>query len=590
MITLSTYVVQKNIPFQMYLLSNSTVKRILREFEFYNVRFYRLEKAKELTVHLDYPTGNMYWYLDFKKYVEELILSKASSYEQEWNSLLSELKSRIKAEFEGFSQRIQLIKPVEVVAKMNEYNLRDYQAFDLLQLCVKMQHNPIPAGLILSEQRTGKTRVAVAAIQEAMKEGQVLVICPKSAIPGWVAEFEEMSRYTNKDLFKIEVIKHTSLKEEVNNCPYLVRIVSYDLFKRFTPAQLKKLACTYNDITLVCDEVHRLRNFKTMQSDALYRFKATCLKNKIKVRVLGLTGTPAIKSSSDIFGVFSLINSSKICFNPYIKDFNQFKEHFYNCEDTSYGKICRTLKRTHELNFLIQSCSVQTKQRDLAMFSNYEKKPIKVTLDMDEEQAKIYESVLTTMEFEDEIDCKNSLVQLVRLQQICIDPSSLVSSYASLAPKIKWIVEFSKKKSLKTIVMAKKVKALKALAKAFDEEGIPYTYLDGSCSMSAREDAKNTFKESPDVKFILMQLDAGREAHTLPEAKCTIFLDRDYAQGFNEQAEARMTPIDGVACTKYVVDLVMRGTIEEGIYDVLVIRKDSIDTVNTVRKICEKGG
>lgn len=593
MIKLNTYSITKDTPFQMYLLSNPTVKKVLREFEFYNVRFYREERAKELTVCLDYPAGNLYWYIDFKKSIEETILDKDNSYEPEWRALLSNLKSVIKAEFEGLSQRVRLITPLEVVTKMNQYNLRDYQAFDLLQLCIKMRQTATPAGLILSEQRTGKTRVAVSAVLEMMDKGCVVVIGPKSSIPAWVTEFQTMNQYLGSEVFGIKVFK--SMREiasstGTNNFTYNVKIISYDLFKRFTHAQLRKATYDgFEDAMLVCDEVHRLRNFKTLQSDVLFRFKEGCVKDKVKLRILGLTGTPAIKGSSDVFGVFSLINTSKIGFQPYIKDFNQFKEYFYNCEDTSYGKICKTLKRTHELNFLIQTSSVQTKQRDLSMFENYEKKSIKVTLDMDEDQAAIYTSVRDTMEFGEDIDCMNSLVQLTRLQQICIDPSSLVPSYDRLAPKLKWMVGYAQKKDVKTIVMAKKLTALNALAAAFDNCGIRYGYVRGSQSTAAREDEKNLFKTDPSVKFLLMQLDVGRESHTLPEANCTIFLDRDFAQGFNEQAEARMTPVDGVACTKYVIDLIMRNTVEESIYDVLVIRKESIDSVNTVNQICKKG-
>ena len=91
----------------------------------------------------------------------------------------------------------------------------------------------------------------------------------------------------------------------------------------------------------------------------------------------------------------------------------------------------------------------------------------------------------------------------------------------------------------------------------------------------------NKFKKE-NVQIFMVQSDAGREALTLPEAKCIIFLDRDFAQGFNEQAEARMTPFDGKPITKYIIDLVMKGTIEEHIYEVLVTRKESIDDINTI--------
>ena len=592
MIKLSTYKVARNIPFQMYLLSDHTVKRMLREFDFYNVRFYREERAKEPTVCLDYPSGNVYWFVDFKKGVEDLVLKKDNCYEAEWKHLLSDLKSKVRAEFEVLSQKLKLITPKEVVETMHKYNLRDYQAFDLLQLRIKMTQTETPAGLILSEQRTGKTRVAVASIEEVMPNGGcVVVVCPKVAVNGWIDEFNSMCKYQMDDRYNVKVYKHMREIHDTmpNSGHWDVRIITYDLFKRFTIAQLRKATyADYSDVMLICDEVHRLRNFKTLQSDVLYRFKEGCERDKVNLRILGMTGTPAIKSSSDIFGIFGLINTSKISFQPYTKDFNQFKEYFYNCEDTSYGKICKTLKRTHELNYLIQSVSVQTKQRDLPMFAGYEKKMLKAVLTMDEMQTNIYQNVRDTFIFEEDIDCANGLVQLVRLQQICADPSSLVPSYALLAPKIKWILRYAKSKDVKTIIMAKKLTSLNAVAKVFDDNGIKYCYLNGATSLASRRSQVDAFRNDPEVKFFLIQLDAGKESLTLPEASCTIFMDRDFAQGFNEQAEARMTPINGVPQVKYVIDLIMRDTVEEQIYNILVIRKENIDNVNSLKEIYRK--
>ena len=51
-----------------------------------------------------------------------------------------------------------------------------------------------------------------------------------------------------------------------------------------------------------------------------------------------------------------------------------------------------------------------------------------------------------------------------------------------------------------------------------------------------------------------------------------------------------MTPVDGSKCTKYIIDLTMSDTVEEGIYDVLVMRKESIDNINTVKPYLKKGG
>ena len=45
-----------------------------------------------------------------------------------------------------------------------------------------------------------------------------------------------------------------------------------------------------------------------------------------------------------------------------------------------------------------------------------------------------------------------------------------------------------------------------------------------------------------------------------------------------------MTPVDGNSHTKYIIDLVMEGTIEEKIYELLVVRKENIEDINVVFK------
>lgn len=593
MITLNTYRITDNVPFQMYLLSDSRIKKLLREFDFYSVRFYREERVKEFTVCFDYPKGNVYWFVDFKRAVENDILTTDVRYEKEWKSFLHKLKKIVKQEFQDLKDKLEDITACDVVTTMNNHHLRDYQAYDFLQLLSKMNETPdSPSGLILSEQRTGKTRVALtAAYMYIPNGGCVVIVSPKSGIAGWVHEMEELNRAYKVEAFTPTVIKHTKDLNKIGDAlpnTVNVRIISYDLFKLFTYAQLRKLCnLTYTKkVMLIGDEIHRLRNFKTLQSSAIFQFKEGCLKDKVHLHIIGVTGTPAVKDSTDIFGLFSLINYSKIGFQPYYKDFNLFKEYFYNCEDTSYGKICKSLKRTDELNYLIQISAVQTKKRELDLFKNYNVEHLVYHLGMDDKQSEIYRAVEKDMEYGEDIDCKNSLVQLTRLQQICIDPSGLVASYDLLAPKIKWAAGFISKAYVKNytgIVMAKKLQPLRTLEVQLDKLGIPYVTIDGSKSLSERAEAIHSYTKG-EAGVILIQLDAGRESLTLANAKYTIFFDRDFAQGYNEQAEARMTPIDGKPVTKYVIDLVMSGTREEEIYDTLVIRKQNINTVNDVFK------
>lgn len=591
MITLNTYRITDNVPFQMYLLSDSRIKKLLREFDFYSVRFYREERTRTHTVCLTYPKGNVYWFVDFKRAVESDILSRDARYEKEWRTLLAKLKKTIKLEFESLKDKLKSITSADVVKAMNTYHLRDYQAYDFLQLVYKMQETPeFPSGLILSEQRTGKTRVALAAADVFLNKGSnVVVVAPKTGCADWASEIEALNKAHDAPIYTYKIIKHTkelAKLEDPNPDLINIKIITYDLFKLFTYAQLRKLICLKHSdkVMLIGDEIHRLRNFKTLQSSAIFQFKEGCIKDKAHLHIIGVTGTPAVKDSTDIFGLFSLICHSKICFQPYYKDFNLFKEYFYNCEDTSYGKICKSLKRIDELNYLIQISSVQTKKRELDLFKHYKIEYKAVYLDMDAKQEEIYRSVERDMEYGEEIDCINGLVQLTRLQQICIDPTGLVASYDLAAPKIQWALGFILKNSCKGLVMAKKLQPLKSLAAQLDATGVKYEMITGSNNLTERVNAQNSFRTDPEVRVLLIQLDVGRESLTLPQAKYTLFFDRDFAQGFNEQAEARMTPIDGKPVTKYVFDLVMRDTREEEIYDILVIRKQNINCINDVFK------
>ena len=576
-----------NEPFKMYLLSDINVKRLVREFEFYNIRIYREERTKVLTVCLDYPKANVYWFVEFKRFIINEIVIKEGMYGEAWNSFLNNLKKEITIDYQTSLNNLNSITAKDVVETMNAYGLRDYQAFDLLQLQFKLKESNPHTGLILSEQRTGKTRVALASAKMNLLPGSVaLIVCPKSAQSGWKDEINELCKITKEyDITKI-ISKTTDIKEAHDSFDVSCinfRIITYDLLKRLTKLQIKTLLnfTDANELMLIGDEVHRLRNFKTQQSEALLMVKEMC-KTK-PLYVLGLTGTPSVKDTYDIFGILSFINFSKIGFHPTSKDFCQFKEYFYNCEDTSYGKVCKSLKKRAELKYIIQTKAVQTKQSQLKLFENYTKKYYKIDLEMDVEQREIYTEVDNTFEYSDDIDCKNVLVKCVRLQQICNDPGILVDTYKNVSPKLKYVVGFALKNKKQFIVMSKQIKTLKRLENCLLLNGITYAKLYGNMNLSERNLEVNMFK-SGDAQILVAQLDVAREALTLPEAEYTIFLDRDFAQGYNEQAEARMTPIDGRPHTKFVIDLIMKNTIEEHIYDILVNRKESINDVNVVFK------
>ena len=515
-------------------------------------------------------------------------------YKSEWLNLLENLQNQIKTEMYEYNNKCKNFTPNDKLEYLNliyEYNLRPYQAIDLITLKNKISFNNYNAGLILSEPRTGKSRIAISYIldfykttNESKLEYSNLIICPKIAIQSWCNEINEIAKYRNEKI-NINILESTneiSKLEYENNLTF--NLISYELFKRLTKSQFKTLIRfkLSKYLILIVDELHRLRNFKTQQSEAIFNFKNFLIKNydKDNFHILGITGTPAVKNSYDVFGILSFINFSYIGFRPYEKDFNQFKEYFYNCEDTSFGKKIKSIKRKDELNYILGLTAIQTCQKDLNLFKNYTKKYKKIELKMDSKQNEYYEQINEYMECEN-IDCKNNLTKYIRLQQICNDPSGLFPSYGLCAPKIKFILNFIKNnQSMKILIISKSVLMLDSLSKQLSKNNIRYTYINGTKDNTLRLNEINNFKN--DINVMLLQLDTCKESLTLPEATCTIFTDRSFIQGFNEQAEARMTPVDGKASTKYIFDLIMKDTIEEKIYKILVYRKQNINDVNVL--------
>jgi SNF2 family DNA or RNA helicase len=587
---LSKFLVTSNDEaFKYYLVGDPIVKKISNEFRFYNVRFYKQQYSTDFEIWLEYPHSNIYWYVDFENYIKFDLLFKDVRYEPQWTQLLHLLKQQVKGEADDLQNKLDTISQKQILDAMYNYNLRDYQALDFMQLSIKMKENSPKVGLILNEQRTGKTRIAIATVVASMPIGStILVVGPKTALIGWKNELNEMNEYWSKTgpalrtdiILKLSQLKDLSTTYDENK--YNFRLISYDLFKRATQSQYAQIVSLKNtkNVGLIGDELHRLRNFKTLQSMAMFKFKAYCIEKDVNLTLLGLTGTPAVKESHDVFGILSFINHSKIWFHPYYSHFNEFKEYFYICEDTSFGKITLALKRADELNYLIKTHAVQTKQKKLELFKYYEKKYKKVLLPLDKEQQQMYDAVRDYMEYGDDIDVKNKLSQLVRLQQICVDPSSLVKDYTNISPKAKYIIKLAQAyPDLSFIVMSKKLAIFDTLAKQFDLLGIKYSLVTGKTQLKDKEEEIKKFMNK-ETQVFLLQLDVGREGLTLPVASLTVFADRDFAQGYNEQAEARMTPFDGIPQVKYVIDLVMDGTIEQRIYDVLVTKKQSISDVN----------
>jgi SNF2 family DNA or RNA helicase len=98
------------------------------------------------------------------------------------------------------------------------------------------------------------------------------------------------------------------------------------------------------------------------------------------------------------------------------------------------------------------------------------------------------------------------------------------------------------------------------------------TVLVGSMSPKQRDEAINTFRTEKNVRLFLSS-DAGGYGVDLPEANYLINYDLPYSAGKLRQRNARIVRLSSEFSHVTVIDMLMTGSIEERIYDILVEKR-----------------
>jgi SNF2 family DNA or RNA helicase len=149
--------------------------------------------------------------------------------------------------------------------------------------------------LVLNEPRTGKTPTMITVLK-ALETKKNLVVCPSSLVLNWAKEFKQW--YPEMKIYPITGNKNKRIQTyadcRATRYGNTVIIISKDTWK--LDEALHEL--TFD--TAIVDEAHFLRNWKSKQSEAIFKIKAAYR--------YPLTGTPSVKHGSDVYGLLHFIN------------------------------------------------------------------------------------------------------------------------------------------------------------------------------------------------------------------------------------------------------------------------------------------
>lgn len=450
----------------------------------------------------------------------------------------------------------------EYTNSMNE--LRPYQIEDLQKL------RGLPSCALFNEQRTGKTPTSLMLAKANLCD-RIVILTTKSSQYQWQQEFEKWLGLPCIICSGTPAKKKKQLQNWTNGL--ILTLDSFKSTKAYTG--LADAILKENPDLIILDEAHRIKNHKSANAKAIFKTKKVPYK-------MALTGTPTPGRPYDIFSILCFL------FPQDYPSFWRFLDQYFTIKDELiYTKTGPQHFKTYE-NFKSPAHKEQLQDFIASWSTNRKRKEVmewlpkvyreQVKLPATPEQEKYIKELETTFETE-HIITVGPLDRLIRLRQICADPSLL--DLGGESPKTQFLLDYLAEHPDEPIIVFSKFSSY--LRKIIYQ--IPNKHPTGLIVGETGENRRKMFIErfqDGTAQCLLLNIDANKESLTLDRAETTIFLDKYPPVGDIEQAEARFvtTTVENKDKPHKIIEVMIKDTYDERIYDLLARRKSETDIIN----------
>lgn len=454
-------------------------------------------------------------------------------------------------------------------------NLRPYQVEDMEKLKTKKAMG------CFNEQRTGKTPTSLVTLDsEGYKK--ILIVTVPSAVLQWKDEFEKWTERPCIAVYGTKQKREEQIKQWTDGL-----VISYDALKEIKPKVKDKTTMETtkgrkghieeildaDPEAVIIDEAHKIKNPSASVTKTIFKLKGI-------ERKLALTGTPAPNKPYEIYSILHFLYPN--IFKTYWTFINNyFQTRKVNMAGHSFvdiGDFKSGMK--HKLQMQLSFISTNRKRIDVMPWlpkKDYQQ----IKLEPTKEQKKYLSELGKYFETEHVI-VEGVLDRLIRERQICLAPELI--GLKGKSPKIDWIKQYIKDYPEKPmIIFSKFTSFLKILEKELQGENF-YSII-GSTLTERRNEYKKAFQNGQ-TNILLIQLDVGKEALTLDRAETIIFCDKYPPASDISQAEDRF-----IATTKEkadkphtIIELMMKDTYDEQLYELVRLRKTDTDIINDYKK------
>lgn len=446
--------------------------------------------------------------------------------------------------------------------------LRPYQRQDVQYLTT------IPHAGVFNQPRTGKTPTMIETIK-ARGTIKNIIICPASLQYNWKREIEQWHEQANTYMY---TGTPKNRKEALEHFQSHVTIPAYLIMSKDT-AKRDLAALTFAHDVLVIDEAHYLRNRETAQSKAIYSL------GKHARHRYALTGTPTVKHPSDVFGILHFLYPDK--FSSYWAFINRYFDTASNGFGTEIGNLKK--HRATELSDLIDAMTTQRLRKDVMQWLPDKQKTVHYVR-LSKKQEKLYlqmaeDFIAKLDESDDGIDAQNVLAQLMRLRQICLEPSllGLDTPSAKTEALLEAIEDGTYDEPI--IIMSMFTSYLKHLAPQIQALGKRVGMIHGEMSNKEKNDTAQAFQAGK-IDVLLCNIISAGTGFTLDRGEVIIFTDKAWNPSDNEQAEDRITPTQKDRMHKHtIVSFVCENTVEQHIERILERKQSLTSFINQCKSV-----
>jgi SNF2 family DNA or RNA helicase len=435
--------------------------------------------------------------------------------------------------------------PVHFKGDLRSYQKAGYNWFSFLR-----EYNF--GGCLADDMGLGKTIQTLAMLQKIKEEDELnatkstsLIVMPTSLIYNWL---NEAKKFTPK--LKIHAHTGSSRNKDISQfAKYDIIITTYGI-TRVDIDLLKDYYFNY----IILDESQNIKNPSSKS------FKAVrVLKSRHK---LVLSGTPVENSVSDLWTQLTFLNPGLLG-----------TQAFFNEEYVQAIEKRKDEEKARKLQAIIKPFVLRRTKEQVASELPAKTEQI-FYCDMSEDQAAYYEKtksayrndLLSSMDDGTYAKKQVQLLQgLTALRQLANHPVMIDEHYTSDSGKFENVIHTLDnvlKGGHKVLIFSQFVKHLNIFKQYFEQESIPFSYLDGATKN--RGEIVAEFQENTELKVFLISIKAGGVGLNLTQADYVFILDPWWNPAVEQQAIDRTHRI-GQEKKVFIYKFIAKDTVEEKI-------------------------